>query len=154
MSIIFIFTRISPADADRITGSLDVPDEFLDAPTLAEGEPSGDLDQAWDGLRLLFPAAAVDFDLLHDDQPTHREDCLSVWTPEEVAAAAKVLSSTPFDRLAAVFSPELMDEEAARPDIWDDRDEALEYLGDGYAQLREFFAYASSTNSAVIGRFA
>lgn len=154
MSIIFIFTRISPADADRITGSSDVPNEFLDAPTLAEGEPSGDLDQAWDGLRLLFPAAAVDFDLLREDQPTDREDGLSVWTPKEVAAVAKVLTSTPFDRLAEHFSPELMDEEAARPEIWDDRDEALDYLGDGYACLRAFFAYAFSTNSAVIGRFA
>ncbi|MFD3507178.1 DUF1877 family protein [Nocardia sp. NPDC058666] len=154
MSTIFVFTRISPADADNIAGSTDVPDEFLDAPILAEGEPCGDLDQAWDGLRLLFSAAAVDFDLLREDRPNDREDCLTVWTAKEVAAAAEVLTSTPFDRLAEHFSAELMDEEDARPDIWEDRDEALDYLGDGYTRLQAFFAYASSTNSAVLGRLA
>lgn len=154
MSIIFVFTRISPADADRLTGAPDIADEFLDALPLADDEPCGDLDQAWDGLRLLFPAAAVDFDLLREDRSGGRQDCLSVWTPKEVAAAAKILTSTPFGTLAERFSPELMDEEAARPEIWDDRDEALDYLGDGYARLRAFFAYAFSTDSAAIGRFA
>ncbi|MFF2086744.1 DUF1877 family protein [Nocardia sp. NPDC058176] len=153
MSIVFVFTRISAADADRIAASPEIPDEFLDAPIRLPGEPLGDLDQMWDGLRCLLTAAAVDFDLLHDDEPTERDDCLSVWTVAEVAAAAQVLTTTPFDRLAEHFSPELMDDEGAGPDI-SESDEALDHLRVAYNDLQAFFAYASATKSAAIGRFA
>ncbi|MGW6701629.1 YfbM family protein [Nocardia sp. NPDC055049] len=152
MSIIFVFTRITPSDAIRVTAEPDAAWDLIETARSAD-EPSGDLDQAWDGLRCLFSAAAVDFDLLGGDEPSTRQDCLRVWSATEVSAAARVLSATPFDRLAEHFSPELMDEEGAGPDIWDG-DEALDYLREAYEDLQAFFTHAAATNSAAMGQFA
>ncbi|GEM33749.1 hypothetical protein NN3_47560 [Nocardia neocaledoniensis NBRC 108232] len=151
MGLVYVFSRITRAEAALLAEAPDAADELLESLHGREDLPSGDLDKAWDGLRCLL-TAALDFDLLREDETSTREDCLTVWSPDEIAIAAAVLAATPFDHLAEHFSPELMDDEGALPDIWD-QEWSLGYLRDAYDVLRIFFTHAATTDSAALARF-
>ncbi|MGW6426622.1 DUF1877 family protein [Nocardia sp. NPDC055053] len=89
----FRFHRISDDDAARILADVEVAFDLIDAIDRTD-EPAGDIDKAWDGLRYLLGAAGVGVDLLRDDEPSRDEACTTVWSAEEVAAAALSLAAT------------------------------------------------------------
>ncbi|MFD4434161.1 YfbM family protein [Nocardia sp. NPDC058497] len=151
MGLVFAFHRISDDDAARIIADVATAFDLIDAIN-RNGEPAGDIDKAWDGLHYLLGAAGVGFDLLREDEPSRDEACTTVWSAEEVAAAALSLAATPFDLLAEHFDPEELGKEGIYPDIWES-EWSLDYLRDHYIGLQEFFTHAAATGSPVVGRF-
>ncbi|MFD4358000.1 DUF1877 family protein [Nocardia sp. NPDC058518] len=151
MGPVLAFHRISDADAARITADAEAAFELIDAIDRT-GEPCGDIDKAWDGLRYLLAAARVDLDLLRDLDPWAGDGEPRIWTADEVSAAARTMASTPFTVLAAHFDPDDMDDNDVYPDIWD-TDFCHEYLREHYDGLLTFLAFATEQNSPVLSRF-
>lgn len=151
MGPVLAFHRISDADAARIAADAEAAFDLIDALDHT-GEPNGDIDKAWDGLRYLLTAAGVDLDLFSDLDPWAGDGEPRIWTADEVSAAARTLASTPFTVLDAHFHPATMDDNDVYPDIWD-TDFCHDYLREHYEGLRTFFAFAAEKNSPVVTRF-
>lgn len=151
MGPVLAFHRISEADAARITADAEAAFELVEAIDNT-GEPVGDIDKSWDGLRYLLAAAKVDVDLLRDLDPWAGDGEPRLWTPDEVSTAAHTLAATPFTALAEHFAPDDMDDNDVYPDIWD-TDFCHEYLREHYEGLVEFLMFASAKNSPVLSRF-
>ncbi|MFB7877518.1 DUF1877 family protein [Nocardia sp. NPDC056064] len=154
MGMVYTFTRVDPADAERISAEPGIAWDVLEALRHREGEPRGDLDKAWDGLRHLLAAAEVVEDLLRENEAVSPGDetCTVVWSVEDVATTARTLAAAPFDVLAGHFDAAAMDEEGIYPEIWES-DWSLDYLRENYDALREFFSYAAGVGSAAVARF-
>ncbi|MEV4206697.1 YfbM family protein [Nocardia salmonicida] len=151
MGPVLAFHRISESDAARITADAEAAFELVEAIDNT-GEPVGDIDKSWDGLRYLLAAARVDVDLLRDLDPWAGDGEPRLWTPDEVSTAAHTLAATPFTALAEHFAPDDMDDNDVYPDIWD-TDFCREYLREHYEGLVEFLLFASVKNSPVLSRF-
>ncbi|NKX89116.1 DUF1877 family protein [Nocardia coubleae] len=151
MGPVLAFHRISDADAARITAdaeaALDLIDH-LDRP----GEPTGDIDKAWDGLRYLLEAANIDLDLFGDLDPWAGDGATKIWTAAEITTAAHTLTATPYSALDRHFDPAAMDADDVYPEIWD-TDFCREFLRENYEALRTFFIFAAEQNSQAVALF-
>ncbi|MFE1596640.1 YfbM family protein [Nocardia sp. NPDC058705] len=151
MGPVLAFHRISDEDAARITADAEAAFDLIDAIDRT-GEPAGDIDKAWDGLRYLLEAAGIDLDLIRDLDPWAGDGEPRVWTADEVSTAARTMTSTPFAVLDAHFDPEVMDDNDVCPDIWD-TDFSRDFLREHYEGLRSFLTFAAEKNSPVLTRF-
>ncbi len=68
----------------------------------------------------------------------------------EVAAMATVVRSIGVDELRARWDPVELQEHDIYPEIWDDGDDALNYVLDNYARLVDFFVAAARDDDAII----
>ncbi|MBB5913331.1 hypothetical protein BJY24_002198 [Nocardia transvalensis] len=146
------FHRVTQAELDRIGANPENVHEFLWGLD-REGEPDGDLDKAWDGLRYLFESAKLDVDLFLDGRSVPSDSTLSAWDADLVRRTAELLRGTPFDQLAHHFDPEVMAAENVYPTIWHEGDDALDYLRQNYDQLVRFFDFAAAGGSGAIMSF-
>ncbi|MFI9505864.1 YfbM family protein [Nocardia sp. NPDC052566] len=152
MGTILSFRRVTPEELDRA---------LIDSAALSEiiwrerpnGEPSGYLDKAWGGLYFLFEAAAVPVNLAYDGSPIGDEGTYFAWPAATVERVARVLRSTPFERLAAYYDRAVFTERGVYPNIWYEGSGALDYLRHHYTSLTRFFDTAARTGSAAIMHF-
>lgn len=141
-------------DLDRLDRLVDELLAEVDGAGYDNGElPSCYLDKAWDGLTFLLGQARAPVDL---------EICVrgwiatdgtgSVWSADEVRAAADYLRSTPFERLARHYDPSEMTLRDVYPSIiWErDGDEALDYLRAHYRDLMRFFDVAARAGAGAV----
>jgi hypothetical protein len=152
MGMTMSFHRVTADELDRITANPENVHEYLWVLERG-GEPNGYLDRAWDGLRYLFEAAHLGIDLFFDGESLGTDGTLSGWDVELVRLTADRLRSTPFEQLARYFDPERMTAEDVYPNIWHEGTDALDYLHANYENLRRFFDFAATSDSAAIMSF-
>ncbi|KAF0836527.1 DUF1877 family protein [Nocardia caishijiensis] len=151
MGPVLAFHRISDADAARITADAEAALDLIDRLDHT-GEPNGDIDKAWDGLRYLLEAANIDLDLFGDLDPWAGDGATRIWSAAEIAAAARILTATPYSVLEKHFDPAAMDDDDIYPAIWD-TDFCRDFLRENYDALREFFVFAAERDSQAVVLF-
>lgn len=105
-----------------------------------------DLDKAWHGLHFLLTGTAEEVDgpagfiIAGGDYLSHPDDdylIVRTLNSEEVRAFDEVLSANPPERLVERFAPAALKAADVYPDIWDEGEDALEYLMGEYEILRK-----------------
>ncbi|MFI4860203.1 MAG: YfbM family protein, partial [Phycisphaerales bacterium JB063] len=71
-------------------------------------------------------------------------------TPEQVADVAATLKSISRESLLAKFDAAALTENSIYPSIWDEGEEALDYIGQYYEETQRFFADASKHGYAAL----
>lgn len=167
MGMVIEYARLRPDETLTVRRLLDAdPEQAFEyieqlgiwmADDDAGATPRGlDLDKAWDGIRyLLDRAGPPPVDIIGGGDVISNEpwgyDAPRLLSPAEVAAAARFLQATPFDRLAAHFDPEKLTAAGVYPDIWE-HDDALEYLAGWYQPLVEFVIAAADQGDGMLVR--
>lgn len=70
--------------------------------------------------------------------------------PEQVKEAAKSLSEVSMDELRKRYNPDRFFEEEIYPEIWDEGEEALNYLLDFFLDIVKFFESAAKNDQAIV----
>ncbi|MCW3841402.1 YfbM family protein [Micromonospora yasonensis] len=144
------FTRVTQEQLDRAYTDPDWAEKYL----RDEDLPGCYLEKAWAGIQFLLDAAGVSIDLYEDGCLIDKECIHLGWHAGMVADAARDLSATPFEALAAHFDPAKMSAEEIYPyrRCWDDDD--LDYLREQYVELVEFFVATAASGGAAIRTFS
>jgi hypothetical protein len=158
------YARVTPAELDRVLRDPEWGDEFLDG--LSEnanhqrdplaGERITDIDKAFHGIWYLLVAAGAPVDVVWGGAEVGGTD--GGYGPrrylraDEVAAAARYLSATPWDQLARHYVPASLEAADIYPSvIWmRDGDAARDFLRSNYERLVEHFAAAAAGGDAVV----
>jgi len=122
-----------------------------------------DIDKSWDGIiylltgkgvqeadysdpsglhRIIFSGQLVDADQDLGYGPAH------YLTPDQVTDLNALLSKESRESLYGRYNPSGM--EQVYPDIWDEGDEAFEYLYVHFVELQGFYSQATKENQAII----
>ncbi len=120
-------------------------------------DAADDVDKAWHGIHFLLkgtvaagtgPLANVVFGRVPvGDEDVGYGPAMST-DADDVPAVAAALAGVTDDTLRARFDPEAMAD--IYPNIWDEGDEALDYLLENLATLRAFYRDAAAKGRAVI----
>ncbi|MGJ1264435.1 YfbM family protein [Sphingobacterium spiritivorum] len=127
----------------------------------ADAENLIDIDKSWDGIiflltgqglatakhnlvRILFSAQIIDEEQDLGYGPAH------YLTAEQVAELNGEISTITIADLKQRFNPERMNELEIYPIIWDEGDDAFDYLADGFLTLQNVFAEATKNKEAII----
>ncbi|MFJ6676802.1 DUF1877 family protein [Actinosynnema sp. NPDC091369] len=150
MGMTLSFTRVTPEELDRAFADPEWAREHV----ADEDVPYCFLEKSWAGIQFLLDAAGVRVDLYEDGEPVDRRSALFGWTAAAVAAAAELLSATPFEVLAAHYDPEKLSEQDVYPmnHLWDADD--VEYLRGHYRDLVTFFEETAAAGGAAIRDFS
>ncbi len=120
-----------------------------------------DIDKSWDGIiflltgqslatskhnlvRILFSGQIIDEEQDLGYGPAH------YLTAELVAELNGEISAITIADLKQRFNPERMNELEVYPIIWDEEDDAFDYLADGFLTLQNVFAEATKNEEAII----
>jgi uncharacterized protein DUF1877 len=153
MSMISVLTMVSD---DEIRALHDSP-ENIDNVT-GENRNSIDLDKAWQGVHWLL--TGTDFGgepplcyiVTGGEEVSFTDFCYGpprTLTSKQVAEWDDALSKISEDELAKRFDATAMLAADIYPSIWEESD-SLDYLMDGYRNLKEFVARAKQENSGMI----
>ncbi|MGY5253201.1 YfbM family protein [Sphingobacterium spiritivorum] len=127
----------------------------------ADAENLIDIDKSWDGIiflltgqslatakhnlvRILFSGQIIDEEQDLGYGPAH------YLTAEQVAELNGEISTITIADLKQRFNPERMNELEVYPIIWDEGDDAFDYLADGFLTLQNVFAEATKNKEAII----
>lgn len=126
-----------------------------------ENENLVDIDKSWDGIIYLLTEqslATAEHNLvkvLFSGQLISEEQDLGYGpahylTPEQVAELNNEISAIKIDDLKEKFDPEKMNKLEIYPAIWDEGDDAFDYVADGFLTLQNVFAHATKNGEAII----
>jgi hypothetical protein len=160
MSMIANLLRVTKADLDAYLNDSSLLEESVyndevDNPNLV------DLDKSWDGILFLLtgqnvantehPLAKVLFSgqLIDEEQdlgygPAH------YLTPEQVVELNAQIANISIADLKQKYDPKKMNEIEVYPSIWDEGDEAFDYLAQYFKDLQQVYADAAKNGEAVI----
>jgi hypothetical protein len=127
----------------------------------AENENLVDLDKSWDGIlflltgqsfataehnlvRVLFSGQIIDEEQDLGYGPAH------YLTPEQVSELNNEISTITIADLKKKFDPEKMNKQEVYPTIWDEGDDAFDYVSNGFLELQDAFAKATKNGEAII----
>ncbi|KFF24637.1 hypothetical protein IW16_20195 [Chryseobacterium vrystaatense] len=128
----------------------------------ANSENLVDIDKAWDGIiflltgrnlfdaydhplsKILFSGQIIDEEQDLGYGPAHYS------TPEQVSELNSQISVITMDSLKPNFDPKKMTESDVYPSIWDEGDDAFDYLADGFSTVQKVYAEAAKNGEAVI----
>lgn len=156
MGIALVYTTATDATIERILADPPLVHRFIDdaddSETWADGERvQGDLDKSWHGIHYLLTGHA-DIDpgptgyLYYGGEEVKGEEV--GWAPPFVVRSGELrrfheaLSALDDATLRGRYDPAEMDRLLVNPSIWDDGDEALDYLMDFLGDLRKDLATA------------
>jgi Domain of unknown function (DUF1877) len=106
--------------------------------------PHGGPDKAWAGLQFLLDKTDVDIEFLMDGDQILEDGTLFGWSAAQIESVARDLRATPWERLAAHYTPERMTAEEVYPNMWRlDAKGQLDWLERSYEELVKFFAEAA-----------
>lgn len=120
-----------------------------------------DIEKAWHGLHFLFTGTAWEGDepagyLVTGGRPIGSVDAgygpARALEPDDVGELARYLTSLSEADLEQRYDPERMTSLKIYPEIWGDdgEEEALEYLVEGFRQLRDFVAEARDAGDGLV----
>ncbi|MCA5004840.1 YfbM family protein [Sphingobacterium sp. WQ 366] len=144
---------------DYLQNSTLLEDMIYDDET--ENENLVDIDKSWDGIiflltgeglatadhnlvRVLFSGQLIDEDQDLGYGPAH------YLTPELVAELNNEISKITIAELKQKFNPAKMTELEIYPTIWDEGDDAFEYIADGFLTMQKVFTDATKNGEAII----
>ena len=160
MSMIGNLLRVSKTELeDYLKDSSLLEDKIYDDET--ENENLVDIDKSWDGIlflltgqslataehnlvRVLFSGQLIDEEQDLGYGPAH------YLTPEQVAELYSEISTITSADLKQKFNPEKMTKQEVYPTIWDEGDDAFDYVADGFSTLQNVFADATKNGEAII----
>ncbi|WP_225552227.1 YfbM family protein [Sphingobacterium bovistauri] len=160
MSMIGNLLRVTKKELeDYLQNSTLLEDMIYDDET--ENENLVDIDKSWDGIiflltgeglatadhnlvRVLFSGQLIDEDQDLGYGPAH------YLTPELVAELNNEISKITIAELKQKFNPAKMTELEIYPTIWDEGDDAFEYIADGFLTMQKVFTDATKNGEAII----
>ena len=160
MSMIGNLLRVTKSELEEyLSDSSLLEDKIYDEEN--ENENLVDIDKSWDGIiflltgqslqtaehnlvRVLFSGQLVDEEQDLGYGPAH------YLTPEQVSDLNNEISSITITELKERFNPQKMTELEVYPTIWDEGDDAFEYVADGFSTLQNTFAEATRNGEAII----
>ncbi|MGJ1286129.1 YfbM family protein [Sphingobacterium spiritivorum] len=127
----------------------------------ADAENLIDIDKSWDGIIFLLTGQSLAtakhnlVRILFSGQIIEEEQDLGYGpahylTAEQVAELNGEISTITIADLKQKFNPERMNELEIYPIIWDEGDDAFDYLADGFLTLQNVFAEATKNKEAII----
>jgi len=160
MSMIGNLLRVTKSELeDYLKDSSLLENKIYDDET--ENENLVDIDKSWDGViflltgqsfataennlvRILFSGQLIDEEQDFGYGPAH------YLTPEQVAELNNEISTITIADLKQKFNPKKMNELEVYPTIWDEGDDAFDYVADGFLTLQNVFADATKNEEAII----
>jgi len=160
MSMIGNLLRVTKSELeDYIKDSSLLEHKIYDDET--ENENLVDIDKSWDGIiflltgqslataehnlvRVLFSGQLIDEKQDLGYGPAH------YLTPEQVTELNNEISKITVADLKQKFNPEKMTELEVYPTIWDEGNDAFDYVADGFSTLQNVFADATKNKEAII----
>ena len=160
MGMIGNLLRVTKSELeDYLKDSSLLEDKIYDDET--ENENLVDIDKSWDGIiflltgqsfantehnlvRVLFSGQLIDEEQDLGYGPAH------YLTPEQVAELNNEISKITIADLKQKFNPKKMTEQEVYPTIWDEGDDAFDYIADGFSTLQNVFADATKNGDAII----
>lgn len=159
MSMIGNLLRVANSELQDYLGNSSLLEERI----YSNGEDpnSIDIDKAWDGIVFLLTGQAVassehplvqvlfSEQLIDEDQdlgygPAH------YLTPEQVDVLNNEIAGIDIKILRQKFDPPQMTELGVYPEIWEEGDEAFDYLTPYFLNLQQFYAVAAKNGEAII----
>jgi hypothetical protein len=131
-------------------------DAFWDIDVSLDNEARLDIDKTWHAIHFLLTGTDYETDgpngkiVFGGETLGDPEDAVDYLTPAQVKEAAQALSSLTLEQLRARYDPAKMTELDLYPAIWDDGDEAWEYVAEYYIMLRDFYARAAAADRFVV----
>ncbi|MEU9669703.1 YfbM family protein [Streptomyces bobili] len=154
------YLRVTPAELDRALNDPEwawdlaaaIQDTQVSEPAPAEARHLT-THQTWHMLGFLLQRSAFPVDIVHGEETLAADD----WgyepprylTPDRVRLAADALQRTTYDQLIQGVDPSELTKAEIYPDIWDSPD-SLEWAGDLFTPLTEFFRGAASAGDAML----
>lgn len=160
MSMIGNLLRVTNVELEEyLKDSSLLEDKIYDDET--ENENLTDLDKSWDGIiflltgqslgtaehklvRVLFSGQIIDEEQDLGYGPAH------YLTVEQVSELNTEISTITITDLKQNFDPKKMNEQEVYPTIWDEGDDAFDYVADGFLALQDAFAKAAKNGEAII----
>ena len=160
MSMIGNLLRVTKSELeDYLKDSSLLENKIYDDET--ENENLVDIDKSWDGViflltgqsfataennlvRILFSGQLIDEEQDLGYGPAH------YLTLEQVAELNNEISTITIADLKQKFNPKKMNELEVYPTIWDEGDDAFDYVADGFLTLQNVFAEATKNEEAII----
>ena len=162
MSMIGNLLRVSNTELEAyLKDSSLLEKRIYDDESETYGKHAVDIDKAWDGIVFLLTGASLAHaehplvkvlfsgQLIDEDQdlgygPGH------YLLPEEVTELNNRISSLTTADLKKNYHPQKMTEQEVYPDIWDEGDEAFEYLSQNFTTIQKVYAEAAKNGEAII----
>ncbi len=127
----------------------------------SENENLIDLDKSWDGILFLLTGQSLAtakqnlVSVLFSRQIIDEKQDLGYGpahylTPEQVVELNNEISIITIDDLKQRFNPEKMIELDVYPSIWDEGDDAFDYIADGFFALQNAYSEATKNGEAII----
>lgn len=154
MSMIGRFLAVPQAELDALR---DAPEQIDEVLFVTHEEDAVHVEKAWHGIHFLLtgdvvPGTGPLANVVFGRSPVGDEDLgygpALATDAAAVPAIAAALEAVTDDQLRARFDPDAMDE--IYPNIWDEGDEALDYLIHHLQQVRAFYRNAAAQGHAVI----
>lgn len=156
MSVITTYVRLRPAELAELRSLLvESPEDAYEyADDLRLDDRGLDTDKAWDALRHLLVELSPPVDVIAGGEPlTTRiwvHDAPRLLTADQVAAAARFLTGTPFSSLVQHFDPAELTLSRVYPDAIGDEEWAVEYLAESYDSLVALFRAAAAEQETIL----
>lgn len=160
MSMIGNLLRVTKSELeDYLRDSSLLEDKIYDDET--KNKNLVDIDKSWDGIIFLLTGqslATAEHNLvrvLFSGQLINEEQDLGYGpahylTPEQVAELNNEISTITIADLKQKFNLGKMTEQEVYPTIWDEGDDAFDYVADGFSTLQNVFAEATKNREAII----
>ena len=157
MSMIGNFRQVTPAQLQALMDDPASVEAFI-YPDGGEAENGIDVDKAWHGIHFMLtgdvwggasPLANVVLGGVEIGEDAGYGPARYI-TPDEVRAAAEVIRSLPREVLGKRYDAAAMAENEIYPDIWDEGDDAADYLLSYYESLRNYYLDAASKGNAML----
>jgi hypothetical protein len=154
MSMIGHFLAVPQAELDALR---DEPEQVGEALFTTHAEDAVDVEKAWHGIHFLLtgdvaPGKGPLANVVFGRTPIGDEDLgygpALATDAADVPAIAAALAALTDDELRARFDPAAMDD--IYPNIWDEGDQARDYLIDYLQDVRAFYRDAAAQGHAVI----
>lgn len=162
MGMVLIGRHLSAQEYAAVQEDAELVDDLLGGDDLeaADADPDAelDLDKAWHGLHFLLSGQAWEVskgageailggEPIGDDRG-YGPACL--YAPDLVREVAAGLNAVDGDELRRRFDPRALSAAEIYPEIWDEGDEAFEYLAAHYSDLCAFYRTAAAHGRAVL----
>ena len=165
MGMIGNLLRVTKAELDAYLKDSSLLEDKIYSDEMNEDETENpkfvDIDKTWDGIIFLLTGQSLDTAehhltrILFSGQLIDEEQDLGLGpahylTPEEVVELNNEISKITVEDLKKKFNPEKMNQLEIYPSIWNEGDDAFEYLMEGFSSVQQIFAEAAKNNEAII----
>lgn len=165
MGMIGNLLRVTKAELDAYLEDSSLLEDKIYSDEMNEDETENpkfvDIDKTWDGIIFLLTGQSLDTAehhltrILFSGQLIDEEQDLGLGpahylTPEEVVELNNEISKITVEDLKKKFNPEKMNALEIYPSIWNEGDDAFEYLMEGFSSVQQIFAEAAKNNEAII----